>query len=562
MTRQSPNKQFKIKHVTIGWPKNHERTCKKCNSSISFQYISAIRLVFTMFGILAVRFNYYACDNEDCPFHVPFTVPNDVVLPNKKFGRDVWEHVIRHVHELHQNFTIVAKGIEIDFKIKVSEATVSRMWHTYLVLNSATANAKTARAVKQKGKILMAVDGQRPQEGKPSLWYFIDLACNMVLHAVLLTIADADTLGTIFKTIEQKYGVPIIAVLSDHQGSIVKAVKEYLPGAVHQACHFHFLSNLHEPLEAIDSHLQATLKHGVNSLNINRASPKKAPRFSDGRREPVRTVFEPIMDDLKALIGNNRKKFDRWAGFASFKYVDEYLPWLKDLLATMATGSRESTILAKTIDTLEGVIAKALPCFEKLQELVPRFDQMRAILGTTTNISFNTMRTAAMEWMQEQRWWLHERGVDIIDDDLRVVLLNHDATVEDIVTLWIALFNSHEPGLFHFLDVPCLPRSNAGMEQEFSVENGMFRQRTGKGAVGSSVRVYGDATLRLQKTYAKIEIQDVLNTYTREATCDGMGIFKQRRAEERKWWKCAKKVLGGIAKVKEWLGRKKAGGEV
>ena len=561
MTTQSPKKRFKIKHVTVGWSKNQERTCKKCNSTISFQYVSAIRLVFTMFWVLAVRFNYYACDNENCPFHDPFTVPNDIVLPNKKFGRDVWEHVIRHVHELHQNFTTIAKGIKMDFKIKISDDTVSRMWQTYLVLNSATADAKTARVVKQKGKILMAVDGQRPQEGRPSLWYFIDVACNMVLHAVLLTCADADTLGKIFKVIEIKYGVPIIAVLSDHQGSIVKAVKKYLPGAVHQACHFHFLSNLHEPLDAIDSHLQAILKHGVNSLYINRASPKTTPRFSDGRREPVRTVFAPIMDDLKALIGNNRKKFDTWAGFASFKNIEEYLPRLKDLLGTMATGSRESSILAKAIDALADFLAKGRPFFENLQELKPRFDQLRAILGTTTNMSSNTMRTAAMEWVQEQRWWLHERGVDVVDDELRIVLLNHEATMEDIVTVWIALFTSHEPGLFHFLDVPGLPRSNAGMEQEFSVENGMFRQRTGKGAVGSSVRVYGDATLRLQKTYASNKIQDVLSTYTRETTCDEMDMFKQRRAEERKWWKRAKKVLVGITKVKEWLGRKKVGGE-
>jgi len=561
MTRNSPKQPFKVKHVTVGWPKKYERTCKKCNSSISFQYVSAIRLVFTMFGILAVRFNYYACDNEDCPFHVPFTVPNSIVLPNKKFGRDVWEHVIRHVHELHQNFTSIAKGIKMDFNIKISADSVARIWRTYLVLNSAKADANTARVVKERGRILLATDGQRPQEGRPSLWYFLDVACNMVIHAVLLTCADADTLGNIFKTIEQKYGVPIVAVLSDHQGSIVKAVKEHLPNAVHQACHFHFLSNLHDPLEAIDSHLQAMVKQGVNSLYINRASPKTAPRYSDGSREPVRTVFAPIMDDIKTLIGNNRKKFDTWAGFTSLKNIDDYIPRLREFLATLVAGSRESTILVKTIDALAAILVKARPCYEILQTLIPRLDQLRAILGTTTNMSSNTMRTAAMEWAQEQRWWLHERGVDVIDSDLRVVLLNHEATVEEIVTLWIALFNSHEPGLFHFLDVKGLPRSNAGMEQDFSVESGTFRQRTGKGAVGSSIRVCGDATLRLQKTYAASKIKDVLCTYTREVVRDGTEIFKKRRAEERKWWKCAKKVLGGIAKVKEWLGRKKTGGE-
>jgi len=561
MTRKSPKKPFKIKHVTVGWPKGHERTCKICNSHISFLYVSAIRLVFTMFGILAVRFNYYACENNNCPFHVPFTVPNDIVLPNKKFGRDVWEHVIRHVHELHENFTIIAKELDMDFKIKVSAATVARMWRTYLVLNSTKADAKAARVVKAKGNIVVATDGQRPQEGKPSLWYFIDTACNMVLHAVLLTCADADTLGGIFRIIEQKYGVPIIAVLSDHQKSIVKAVKEYLPNAVHQACHFHFLSNLHDPLEAIDSHLQATLKQSINSLYINRASPKTSPKFSDGRREPVRAVFAPIVDDLKELIGNNRKKFDTWAGFMSFKNVDDYIPRLREFLAMMVAGSRESTILAKTIDALVDILAKARPCFEKLQVLIPRLDQLRAILGTTENTSFNTMRTAAIEWAQEQRWWLHERGVDVIDGDLRVELLNHEATVEEIVSLWIALFNSHEPGLFHFLDVKGLPRSNAGMEQEFSVENSGFRRQTGKCMVGPSVRVSGDATLRIQKTYAPNEIQAVLHTYTRDEERAGEEMFKKRRAQERKWWKRAKKVLGGIARVKEWLCRKTAGGE-
>jgi len=561
VTHHSQKKSFKIKHVNVGWPKNRTRTCKKCNSHISFQYVSAIRLVFTLVGILAVRFNYYACDNEECPFHVPFTVPNDIVLPNKKFGRDVWENVIRHMTEVHGNFSAVAKGIKIDFKIKISASTIGHMWRTYLVLNSTIADAKTACAIKQRGKILLAVDGQRPQEGRPSLWYFIDVACNMVLHAVLLTCADADTLGTIFTTIEQKYGVPIIAVVSDHQGSIVNAVKEYLPSAVHQACHFHFLSNLHNPMEAIDSHLQATLKHGVNSLYISKASTKTAPRYSDGHREPVKTAFAPIMDDLKMVISNNRKKFDTWAGTTSFKNMDEYVQQLTGLLATMVNGSRESIILSKTIEALVNVLAKARPSLDKLQELIPRFDQLRAILGTTANMSSNGMRTTAMEWVQEQRWWLHEHGVDVIDNDLRVVLLNHEASAEEIVTLWIALFNSHEPGLFHFLEVPGLPRSNAGMEQEFSVENSTFRQRTGKGSVGSSVRVYGDATLRLQKTYTNTKIQDVLNTYARETTRDGMNVFKQRRAEERKWWKSAKKVLGGIEKFKKGFGLKNAGGD-
>jgi len=561
MTFKSPKQPIKIRHVTVGWPKGRNRACKKCNSPISFCYVSAIRLAFTMFGVLALRFNYYACDNKNCPLHVPFIVPNSIVLPNKKFGRDVWEHVIRHVQETHGNFRTVAKGIEIDFKLKVSSDSVARIWRTYLVLNSAKADAKTAREVKKRGKMIVAVDGQRPQDGRPSLWSFIDVACNMVLHAVLLTSADAETLGAIFTTIEQKYGVPIVAVLSDHQGSILKAVRTYLPNAVHQACHFHFLSNLHEPLEAIDSHVQTILKGGVNSLYINKASPNNAPKFSNGIHAPVRKVFAPVMDNLKSLINNDRKKFDSWAGLTSFKNLDEYLQSLKIWVGEMDEGSRERNILSKAIDALEKALDKARPFQKRLDELIPWLDRMREILGVTEGISSNAMRTKAMEWEQDLRWWLHERGMNPADDDLRVDTLNFDATVEEIVGTWIALFAHHEPDLFHFLDVKGLPRSNVAMERDYSVENGTFRHRSGKGVVGSFVRVYGDATLRLQKTYASNEIQGVLNTYTLEATYDGLNTFKQRGLEERKHWKCKKRVLDGIKRIKEWLSGNKRGGE-
>ena len=71
-----------------------------------------------------------------------------------------------------------------------------------------------------------------------------------ILHAEYLKKADTKTLAAIFAKIAAKYGVPVVAVLSDHQKSIVNAVAQCFPGARHQFCHFHFLHNLRPPAGA------------------------------------------------------------------------------------------------------------------------------------------------------------------------------------------------------------------------------------------------------------------------------------------------------------------------
>ena len=148
-----------------------------------------------------------------------------MVLPHKRYGRDVWEKVILHSQEGGDNAKGVQKDIQLDFGLKIPINSIDRMWKTYLALQGAMADQGTRSKVQQKGQMVVRIDGKRPQAGDRSLWVFTDVLTNQILYAIYLTHLDAPHLGEILKQIEQKYGVPITCVVSDHQNVIVKAVR-------------------------------------------------------------------------------------------------------------------------------------------------------------------------------------------------------------------------------------------------------------------------------------------------------------------------------------------------
>ena len=542
------------RRLTIKWPSDAPATCPLCNSPIRFKHVGGKRWVQMLQWILVVRAAYYACTNKACVLHHPFTVPNDIVLPFKRHGRDVWEKVIMLHVEQGQGPDKIVTDLQTNFGFTISAATVARIIETYEILKSSSVDEKALVRIRKTGFIIMAVDGQRPETGKPGLWYIVDVVTNVVLLVEYLTCADAAALGKMFKTIEQKFGVPIKAVLSDHQASIVNAVAEYLPAAVHQYCHFHFLKNLAAPLGAIDSHLQKTMEIGIRGLYINRANRSNAPNLIDGVKEPIRDFFKPVMEDLTQLINNRQKLFDTWAGLASFNNVKAYVPRLKELQLAMAEGSRAQGILSKTISAVETLLTTARVHVEKLDFLIPRLNEIRSILGTENDTTW-VMHAKAREWAQAQEWFLHEAGIDMPDEQRRIAQLNYDASITDVLSQWMHLFNSHEGGLYQFLSMPGLPRSNSSMEHEFSVENRFFRSCAGTAMVGHSIRVKGDVVLKMLKDRevngksTGNSIQTVLDTHDCEIVARGKDVFKERRVAERKTWNVVKKVVHGIARL-------------
>jgi hypothetical protein len=517
----------------VHWEQDKPKLCPKCHHIVIHKYVGSRRILRCLDGLHAVKYRYYSCTNPRCPLRKGFHLKYDAVIKYKQFGKDVWEMVVKdYVEGKHNATTEAANLMRHHPKLHISQRSVLRIWETYLSLSSTVSDQKTRKLIKKQGYILLALDGQRPEAGRKSLWYFLDVVSDRVLHIAYLDAADTSTLKRVLTQIRVKYGVKIKGVVSDHQSSIVKAIKEALPKAKHQACHFHFLKNLWRSLEAIDRHLQKTLETAVSCLYLNRVNSKRKATGRGTRGESIRMFFQPIMDDLKRGVSQPRCAFDKWGGVVAFEKVTEAIGKFEELLPK-AVQPWEKSMITKAISSLTHALEDTRSYYSRLQFLIPRFNQIRAILGDP-DPEINKMKAAGKKWTASQKKYLRRHHADQPDDQRKIKNLTYRASAEAVLDQWICFYRSHEANLFTFCEVPGLPRTNVGMEQDFSHENRFFRVHYGQIKVGYNVRVYGGQVLKLLKSYDSEQIMAIFNEYETVSWQQELKRITDCRQKERK----------------------------
>ena len=90
-----------IQVVSATW--QGELRCPICTSSLRYAYPGVERRVEDLHQVIKLRQNYYLCTNTTCILHKAFRAPHDIVLPHKKYSRNVYEKVIRLYHEVGNN---------------------------------------------------------------------------------------------------------------------------------------------------------------------------------------------------------------------------------------------------------------------------------------------------------------------------------------------------------------------------------------------------------------------------------------------------------------------------
>lgn len=517
----------------VHWDHDKPKLCPKCHHVVYHKYVGSKRLLRCLDGIHAIKYRYYACTNSRCTLKKGFHLTHEGVISYKHFGKDVWEMVIKDYVQGKHNATTEAANLHRHHpKLQISQRSVLRMWETYLSLSSVVSDQKTYKIIKNQGYIILALDGQRPEAGRKSLWYFLDVVSDRVLHIAYLDAADTESLKKILTQIRLKYRVKIKGVVSDHQASIFKAIKEALPKAKHQACHFHFLKNLWRPLEALDRHLQKTLETAVTSLYLNRVTSTRKAVGRGKRGESIRTFFQPIMEDLKAAVSQSRCAFEKWGGVIAFQNVKEATGEFQKLLPHTVQ-KWEKSMISKAISKLTQALEDTRPYYDRLQILIPRLNQIREILGNPEP-NMEKMKAAGEKWVVSQKRYLRRHHADQSDEKRTIKNLTYRASVEAILDQWICFYKSHEANLFIFCNVSGLPRTNVGMEQDFSQENRFFRAHYGQIKVGYNVRVYGGQVLKLLKSYDPEKIEALLDEYDKVPWEKELKKIKECRQKERK----------------------------
>ncbi|MBD3230272.1 MAG: hypothetical protein GF329_18990 [Candidatus Lokiarchaeota archaeon] len=437
--------------------------------------------------------------------------------------------------KFHDNYSSISDRLKEYYKLQISSNTVKSVIETFLVANSQDAEEKTLERIKESGGIYLMLDGQRPNNGESSLWVFTDTITNRIVHMEYLSKASWDILVPILKQIEEKYGVPIDAVISDKQANIVKAVREGLPGVPHQFCHFHFIKNLHRPIKTLDSHLHQELSSLINHLYICNIPAHVSTFIHNKTKQDIREWVKPIVDDLHYFTRNRSRDFDIFAGYNSYQNLEFYLKMLDILIESTRKIRRLHSILQKTKNYLKEALKRYKPLYNRIKTLIPLFNDIRSILAGDGDEK-GELKKKAEVWKLKIISLYEKISGSKLSQDIKYKSLLINSTLEEVLMEWVRLYNSHKSGIFKFKRVKNLPRSIFALEQLFSVESQHFRAVSGKSQVGNLIRTKGGEFCLVLRNYEPDKIKRTLINCDLETIRIGIKHFRMRPRKQSESW--------------------------
>lgn len=282
------------------------RLCPICGRAMRIRYENRRTLV-TLAGTVRLRLKIRRCEAVDCArFHKPYRPEAEgaLALPQQEFGLDMMALVGALRHREHRSVPEI-HAILRGRGVSIAERSVTNLLDRYdeVVASQLGDPAHLRRQLAGQDRIILALDGLQPDVGHEVLWVLRDCLSGTVLLARSLLSGTAEDLAVLLREVVEAMGLPVVAVISDGQRSIRKAVAVVLPEAPHQLCHFHFLREAALPIFEADRHAKKELKKGVRGVRpIERAVEGRM----DGEAELVRgyasAIRSAITDDGRAPL--------------------------------------------------------------------------------------------------------------------------------------------------------------------------------------------------------------------------------------------------------------------
>ncbi len=313
-------------------------SCPSCGNATYLAYHNDRRLIF-LTGSVYYTIKVRRCRNQTCAAYKKPLRPEAegaLALPHSEYGLDVMaligalrygEH--RSVPEIHT--TLLERHVE------VSERTVTLLVHRYeeLVALRLMDATRLRAKLRERGHVMLAIDGLQPDVGHEVLWVLRDVLSGEVLLARALLGSGEEQLVPLFQEIVQALGddLPILGVISDGQRSIRNAVQRALPGVPHQLCQFHFLREAARPIYEADRHAKVLLKKNLRGI-------RKIERRLEARNDQHAGVLTAYCLAVRSALTDDGRPPLVASGLRLKQRVEQIEASLDRVLETQKGGSR------------------------------------------------------------------------------------------------------------------------------------------------------------------------------------------------------------------------------
>jgi len=518
------------------WPQNVPRTCSKCGNHLVYSYADNGKKVYTLDGLVYQIIHYYSCINPICSLYKKYRNP----APRRDYGRsyygkDVLNKVAREIFVFEQSPEQIHKRLTLDYSLKISLRTIQRMYQEILLVKSHDIDKTTRKIVQDNKKVLIALDGQKPQQGYPAIWLFTDIISGRLLRTVVSASMPNGKLYNEIAQILDDFNVKSVGFVSDKQNNIVKCLQTYYPDIPHQYCTLHFVQHLWSHLLIADNHLFHRLTDIITHLYILTKSNDHPVHFEQFGTLSVSTVFSSMISDLKKMCKIKTKKFKFLRGLWLFRALQTFSDELISYISAMGSNLRIEKLCRKLHTKLSDVLTEnRIYFFDNLF----LFDSFRLIYQRLySNLPNRASRQTQLDNIFGKLWGIAQnRNPDLRLDTLKNIKPTGYNSFSTILAEWVRLWNSYLSGLFNYYDFPVDIRTNALQEQAFSQEKAKISRRLRMKNIGFFIQTRGELYLRLVYANSDELENDLVDSYTADLIKSLKTEFQKKITKVTETW--------------------------
>lgn len=242
--------------------------CPHCGMPLQARsYYQWRKTVQQMEGAVYVASRAKECVNPECEHHgqsYTSAAAQMVTIPECTYGLDViaqigWWRDREHLNRQQIHLRLGEQGIQI------SERHVDHLYARYQVLIGCVerlARERLEQVAKERGGLIISLDGLEPEGASEQLWVVREVQTDLTLVAGWLRWVNHETLQALLQPVVD-LGLPILATVSDKQGSVRKALQEVWPDVPHQWCQSHYLGRATRPIYDYDSALKTEMRKTI-----------------------------------------------------------------------------------------------------------------------------------------------------------------------------------------------------------------------------------------------------------------------------------------------------------